>query len=225
MRGPPAPHPQGLGEPHQDAHRSAPPGWGPRWPRQRQAGRPPGDSVGRPCGYSGTCSAGQRSTPRRKTGPGVCSADGGRSVLATEALDCGRQPPGPWAPRRGLALPGPTSGPSSATCWPPCPKPTPPPAPAPPPSSSTTQPSAILPFTHDMPFPWATYTLPFQPHLHSLKCPCWPSYTPTVVCARARGASNVRTYYQRQGAQLGGGEGSCIPALVGFRRHVSRVLN
>lgn len=137
----------------------------------------------------------------------------------------GRQPPDPWAPWRGLALPGPTSGPSSATCWPHCPKPTPPPVPAPPPSSIITQPSAILPSSHDMPFPWATHTLPLQPHLHSLKCPCWPSYTPTVVCARARGASNVRTYHQRQGAQLGGGDGSCVPALVGFGRHVYRVLD
>lgn len=48
----------------------------------------------------------------------------------------------------------------------------------------------------------ARHVLPLgRPHpatptpLHSLKCPCWPSYTPTVVCARARGASNIRSYH------------------------------
>lgn len=67
----------------------------------------------------------------------------------------------------GWLCQGPRSGPSSATCWPPCPEPTPRPAPAPPPSP---QPSSLPDRT--LPFPWVTHTLPLQPQLHSLKCPC-----------------------------------------------------
>lgn len=57
-------------------HRSCPPASGRPWPQQPQPGRHPGDSAGRPCGCSGTWSAGQRSTPRLKTGPLGCSAEG-----------------------------------------------------------------------------------------------------------------------------------------------------
>ena len=65
------------------AHQSSPPGWGRPWLQQPRADPPPGDSAGHPCGCSGTCSAGQRSTPRRRTGPGGCSGGrDGQSVLA-----------------------------------------------------------------------------------------------------------------------------------------------
>lgn len=50
-------------------HRPSPPGWGRLWPLQPQVGPPPGDSAGHPFGCSGTCSAGQRSTPHRRTVP------------------------------------------------------------------------------------------------------------------------------------------------------------
>lgn len=63
------------------AHRSSPPGRGRPWLRRPPAGPPPGDSAGRPCGCPGTCSAGRRNTPRRRTGPEGCS--GGRGTVST----------------------------------------------------------------------------------------------------------------------------------------------
>lgn len=59
-------------------HLLYPPGSGQLWPQQPQPGLPPGDSAGRPYDCSGTYSAGQRNTPRQRTGPWECPGWGGR---------------------------------------------------------------------------------------------------------------------------------------------------
>lgn len=87
-------------------HRPSPPGWGRRWPRRPRADPPPGDSAGHPCGCSGTCSAGQRSSPRRRTGPEGCSGGQGQSAPALA------QPLRPLRTPEGAARPGTRLGPS-----------------------------------------------------------------------------------------------------------------
>lgn len=112
-------HPSGPGGAPQTTHRSSPPGWGRRWPRRPRAGPRPGGSAGRPCGCSGTCSAGRRSTPRRRRAPG-----GGSEGAA--ALSAGRAAPAPaspsWRPGPGqrprrppAGRPAPPAPPSSST--------------------------------------------------------------------------------------------------------------
>lgn len=80
-----------AGGPHPDCtHLLYPPRMGQLWPQQPQPGLPPGDSAGHPCDCSGTYSAGQRNTPRQKTGPWEYPGWGGKhqfSPLCLSLLD------------------------------------------------------------------------------------------------------------------------------------------
>lgn len=168
-----------------DTHRPSPPGWGQLWPRRPRAGPPPGGSAGRPFGCSGTCSAGQRSTLRRRMGPEGCSGGGGQrqSALALAQPQwpgSGHQALRPLDATEGAAQPGIRSGPSphlpillpaSALSRPPLSSHTLPPNPSLP-SWSAPRPAQSPPLPSSVPVPHAPQPLPRGTLSHACVSPC-----------------------------------------------------